>query len=97
MSPHPVSITNATTIRISKRKPEERITTRNDFKLINLVLCVGLSKDENERGNFCMKNKLITKIRNLVNTEETNKMEKQIERIEKSKDDSSRMFKAIKD
>ena len=44
-----------------------------------------------------MKNKLITKIRNLVNTEETNEMEKQIERIEKSKDDSSRMFKGIKD
>ena len=44
-----------------------------------------------------MKNKLITKIRNLVNTEETNKIEKQIERIAKSKDDSSKMFKAIKD
>ena len=44
-----------------------------------------------------MKNKLITKTSNLVNTEETNKMEKQIEKTEKSKDDSSRMFKAIKD
>ena len=34
-------------------------------------------------------NKIITKIHDLVNTEETNK-------IEKSKDDSCRMFKAIK-
>ena len=56
-----------------------------------------LSKDKNERGKLCMKNKLITEIRNLVNTEETNKMEKQIEKIEKSKDDSSRMSKTIKD
>ena len=44
-----------------------------------------------------MQNKLITKIGNSVNTEETNKMEKLIEKIEKSKDDSRRMFKAIKD
>ena len=43
------------------------------------------------------RNKLITKIRSLVNTEETNKMEKQIEEIKKSKDDSIRIFKAIKD
>ena len=44
-----------------------------------------------------MKTKLITKIRSLVNTEETNNMEKEVEEIEKCKDDSSRMFKAIKD
>ena len=75
MSPHANSIRNATTKRISKRKPEERPTTRNDYKLINLVLI-----NENERGNLRMKNKLITKKRNLVNTEETNKMEKQIEK-----------------
>ena len=55
-----------------------------------------LSKDENESGKLCMKNKLITKIRNLVDTVEPNKMEKQIEKIEKSKGDSSRMFKAKK-
>ena len=42
MSPHAISIKNATTKRIPKRKPEEKPTTRNDFKLINLVLCVGL-------------------------------------------------------
>ena len=42
MSPHAISIRNATTIRIPKRKPEEGPTTRNDFKLINLVLYVGL-------------------------------------------------------
>ena len=39
------------------------------------------------------RNKLITKIHNLVNTEETNKMEKQIEEIKKSKDDSIRTLK----
>ena len=39
------------------------------------------------------RNKMITKIRNLVNTEETNKMEKQIEEIKKSKDDSIRTLK----
>ena len=43
------------------------------------------------------KNKLITKIHNVLNTERTNKMEKQIKEIGKSKDDSSKMFKAIKD
>ena len=43
------------------------------------------------------RNKLITKIRNLVNTEEANKMEKQTEEIKISKDDSVRIFKAIKD
>ena len=43
------------------------------------------------------RNKLITNIRNLVNKEETNKMEKQIEEIKKSKDNSIRIFKAIKD
>ena len=42
MSPHAISIRNATTKRIPKRKPEERPTTRNEFKLINLVLCVRL-------------------------------------------------------
>ena len=42
-------------------------------------------------------NKLIIKILDLVNTEETNKMEKQIDETEKSKDDSSRMFKATND
>ena len=41
--------------------------------------------------------KLITKIIDLVNTEETKKMEKQIDETEKSKDDSSRMFKATND
>ena len=57
-----------------------------------------LSKDENERENLRMKTKkLITKIRNLINTEETNKVEKQIDEIEKSKDNSSRMFKAVQD
>ena len=59
-----------------------------------------LSKNENKRENLHMKrNKLITKIHLLVNVEETNKTEKQIEieAIEKSKNDSSRMFKAIKD
>ena len=42
-------------------------------------------------------NKLIIKILDLVNTEETNKMEKQIDETEKSKDDSSRMFKETND
>ena len=55
-------------------------------------------KTKNDIENLRMKrNKLITKIHNLVNTEETNKIEKQTEDIEKSKDDSSRMFKAMKD
>ena len=57
-----------------------------------------LSKYEKDREKVCMKrNKLITKLRNLVNTEETNKMEKQIEEIVKSKVDSIRIFKVIKD
>ena len=43
------------------------------------------------------RNKLTTKVRNLVNTEEANKMEKQIEEIKKSKGDSIRIFKAIQD
>ena len=43
------------------------------------------------------RNKLIAKIRDLVNTEEANKMEKQIEKkIKKSKDDSIRIFNTIK-
>ena len=42
-------------------------------------------------------NKLITKTLDLVNTEETNKMEKQMDETEKFKDDSSRMFKATND
>ena len=54
---------------------------------------IDLSKNEDERENLRMKtNKLITKIHNLINTEGTNKMEKQI----KSKDDSSRMFNVKK-
>ena len=40
MLPQANSIRKVTTKRIPKRKPEERPTTRNDFKLINLVLCV---------------------------------------------------------
>ena len=57
-----------------------------------------LSKDENERENLRMKtSKLITKIHNLVNTEGTNIMERQVKEIKKSKDDSSRMFNTIKD
>ena len=56
-----------------------------------------LSKDENERENLRIKrNKLITKIHDLVNTEETNKSEKEIEKVEKSNDDPSRVFKVIK-
>ena len=50
-----------------------------------------------KRKSSYEKNKLITKIQNLFKTEETNKIEKQIEWIEKSNDDSSRKFKAIKD
>ena len=42
------------------------------------------------------RNKLIAKIHDLVNTEEANKMEKQIEKIKKSKDDSIRIFNTIK-
>lgn len=42
------------------------------------------------------RNKLIAKIRDLVNTEEANKMEKQIEKIKKSKHDSIRIFNTIK-
>ena len=42
-------------------------------------------------------NKLITKVRNLVSTEKANKMKKQIKEIENSKDDSCRLFQAIKD
>ena len=57
-----------------------------------------LSKDENERENLYIKrSKLITKIYNLDNIEEANKFEKQIIETEISKDDSSRMFKEIKD
>ena len=57
-----------------------------------------LSKNENKRGNLYLKrSKLITKIQNLVNKEETNKIEKKVEKIEKYKDDSSTMFTAIKD
>ena len=43
------------------------------------------------------RNKLVTKIHDLVNNEEINKIDKQIEEIEKSEDVSSRIFKAIKD
>ena len=43
MSPHANSIRNTKTKQIPKRKPEERPPNRNDFKLINLVLCVGLN------------------------------------------------------
>ena len=43
MSPHANSIRNTKTKRIPKRKPEERPTNRNDFNLINLILCVGLN------------------------------------------------------
>ena len=57
-----------------------------------------LLKDKNERENLCIKrNKIITKIHNLVNIGETNKTEKQIVEIEKSKDDLSRISKPIKD
>ena len=57
-----------------------------------------LSKDENERENLYIKrSKLITKIYNLDNTEEANKIEKQIVDTEISKDDSSRIFKELKD
>ena len=43
------------------------------------------------------RNKSITKIHNLVNIKERNKIGKQIEEIEQSEDDSTRMFKTIKD
>ena len=43
------------------------------------------------------RNKSITKIHNLVNIKEINKIGKQIEEIEQSEDDSTRMFKTIKD
>ena len=57
-----------------------------------------LSKDENERENLYIKrSKLITKIYNLDNIEEANKIEKQIVDTEISKDDSSRIFKDLKD
>ena len=57
-----------------------------------------LSKDENERENLYIKrSKLITKIYNLDNIEEANKIEKQIVDNEISKDDSSRMVKELKD
>ena len=57
-----------------------------------------LSKDENEREDLYIKrSKLITKIYNLDNIEEANKIEKQIVDNEISKDDSSRMFKELKD
>ena len=57
-----------------------------------------LSKDENERENLYIKrSKLIIKIYNLDNTEEANKTEKQIVDTEISKDDSSRIFKELKD
>ena len=57
-----------------------------------------LSKDENERENLYIKrSKLITKIYNLDNTEEANKIEKQIVDTEISKDDSSRIFKELMD
>ena len=57
-----------------------------------------LSKDENERENHYIKrSKLITKIYNLDNIEEANKIEKQIVDTEISKDDSSRIFKELKD
>ena len=57
-----------------------------------------LSKDESERENLYIKrSKLITKIYNLDNIEEANKIEKQIVDTEISKDDSSRIFKELKD
>ena len=42
MSPHENSIRTTKTKQIPKRKAKENPTTRNDFLLINLVLCVGL-------------------------------------------------------
>ena len=57
-----------------------------------------LSKDENKRENLYIKrSKLITKIYNLDNIEDANKIEKQIVDTEISKDDSSRIFKELKD
>ena len=57
-----------------------------------------LSKGKNEREKlYTKRSKLITKIYNLDNIEEANKIEKQIVDNEISKDDSSRMFKELKD
>ena len=42
MSPYGSSIRTTKTKRIPKRKPEGRPATSNDFKLLNLILCVGL-------------------------------------------------------
>ena len=43
MSPHANSIRTTKAKLIPKQKVEERPTTRNDYSLINLVLCVGLN------------------------------------------------------
>ena len=57
-----------------------------------------LSKDENKRENLYIKrSKLITKIYNLDNIEDANKIEKQIVDTEISKNDASRIFKELKD
>lgn len=57
-----------------------------------------LSKGKNEREKlYTKRSKLITKIYNLDNIEEANKIEKQIVDTEISKDDSSRIFKELKD
>ena len=56
-----------------------------------------IKREKWKRKPSYKKKKLTVKKRNFVNSEETNKLEKQIEKIEKSKDDSSRMFEAIKD
>ena len=55
-----------------------------------------LSKDENERKNLRMKKKITHNNTQTCQHRKTNKMEKQADEIKKSKDDSSRMSKAIK-
>ena len=42
MSPHENRIRTTKTNWKPKRKPEERTSNRNEFKLINLALCVGM-------------------------------------------------------
>lgn len=88
---------NTPELESSEKLVNEKVSELYELQK-NIKLQQDLSKYENKRGNLRLKrNKLITKIQNLVNKEETNKIEKKREKIEKYKDDSSRMFTAIKD
>ena len=90
--------TNILGTKTSRKHHENmQIKLLSDYQK-NIKLQRDLTKDKNQRDKLCKeRNETLTKIHKLVKQEETKKIERQIEEIEKTKDDSTRMFKAIKD